>query len=525
MCGDVVVKRPYIERLLIQPNSTQFGKLNLILNHQTQNGGGRVDIIKRTHIVEKFFVIFNMKRLWLILTLLTILSCEKEKDCAGVEGGNNICGCNDIIATNYNKEATFDDGSCEYDLIPPQDITLYPIAYYNSSFHLYWSENTDSDFRGYYIYRDNGLIDSVLVANDTSYVLSNISKDIEVTFEVIATDSSWNFSKSETQIASSHELVVSTSEGNLYTINTKSIYADKNLKKIELFFNGKQLTVNSLVEFDDDGSKFLFGGHVEGNYDIWRVEPNGMNLVRLTTEGNEDRFPVYSPDGTKIVYSSMGDKSSSIYLMNYDGTAKVNLTNTNSVLYRHIKFSPDGNSLVFSSNKDGNYEIYTMNIDGSNLKQLTDLSDTNPNDSYPNYVLGGTKIIYQSYSKCGNHIRIMNVDGTDNKMLTDCFYSYPVVSPDGNQLVMIQGNVKLFTYNLITDEMKKITDPLNNTEYADFHPYYFQDGNKIIFVAKAQPNGRNIWMVNSDGTGRVQITNGYNNELPSWFEYPVVQPH
>ena len=142
-----------------------------------------------------------MKRLWVLLFATLILSCEKEKDCSGVEGGNNICGCNDITATNYNKEATFDDGSCEYDLIPPQDITLYPIAYYNSSFHLYWSENTDSDFRGYYIYRDNGLIDSVLVANDTSYVLSNISKDIEVTFEVIATDSSWNFSKSETQIA------------------------------------------------------------------------------------------------------------------------------------------------------------------------------------------------------------------------------------------------------------------------------------------------------------------------------------
>ena len=40
--------------------STQYsienGKLNLIPNPPTQNDGGRVDIIKRTHIVEKFFV-------------------------------------------------------------------------------------------------------------------------------------------------------------------------------------------------------------------------------------------------------------------------------------------------------------------------------------------------------------------------------------------------------------------------------------------------------------------------------------
>ena len=63
VCGDVVGIRPYIERLLIQHNSTQFGKLNLISNPRTEKDGGRVDIIKRTHIVEKFFVIFRMKRL------------------------------------------------------------------------------------------------------------------------------------------------------------------------------------------------------------------------------------------------------------------------------------------------------------------------------------------------------------------------------------------------------------------------------------------------------------------------------
>ena len=54
MCGDVVVKRPYIERLLIQ-------QLNSIWKTQpnsqpsTEKDGGRVDIIKSTHIVVQFF--------------------------------------------------------------------------------------------------------------------------------------------------------------------------------------------------------------------------------------------------------------------------------------------------------------------------------------------------------------------------------------------------------------------------------------------------------------------------------------
>ena len=45
-------------------------------------------------------------------------TCEIEEealaeDCAGVEGGENICGCMDNTASNYDSLATFDDGSCE----------------------------------------------------------------------------------------------------------------------------------------------------------------------------------------------------------------------------------------------------------------------------------------------------------------------------------------------------------------------------------------------------------------------------
>ena len=43
-------------------------------------------------------------------------SCEYNQnvDCAGVVGGNNICGCMDESAVNYNSQATFDDETCQY---------------------------------------------------------------------------------------------------------------------------------------------------------------------------------------------------------------------------------------------------------------------------------------------------------------------------------------------------------------------------------------------------------------------------
>ena len=53
-----------------------------------------------------------------IFCLGIFLSCEKEEseteDCAGILGGESICGCTDPEAINYDSTATYDDDSCEY---------------------------------------------------------------------------------------------------------------------------------------------------------------------------------------------------------------------------------------------------------------------------------------------------------------------------------------------------------------------------------------------------------------------------
>ena len=53
-----------------------------------------------------------------IFCVVISLSCEKEEseteDCAGVLGGESICGCTDSEAINYDSTATYDDDSCEY---------------------------------------------------------------------------------------------------------------------------------------------------------------------------------------------------------------------------------------------------------------------------------------------------------------------------------------------------------------------------------------------------------------------------
>ena len=58
------------------------------------------------------------------------------------------------------------------------------------------------------------------------------------------------------------------------------------------------------------------------------------------------------------------DGNYEIYVMNIDGSEQVRLTN-NTAVDLEPSFSPDGFKIAFDSNRDGNYEIYIMNMDGS----------------------------------------------------------------------------------------------------------------------------------------------------------------
>jgi Tol biopolymer transport system component len=84
--------------------------------------------------------------------------------------------------------------------------------------------------------------------------------------------------------------------------------------------------------------------------------------------------PAYSPDCTQICYTySNGEENTfEIFVMNSDGTNDIRLTNNNS-FDGSPRWSPDGNRIVYSSDahQTDKWEIYIMNSDGTNAKRIT----------------------------------------------------------------------------------------------------------------------------------------------------------
>ena len=128
-------------------------------------------------------------------------------------------------------------------------------------------------------------------------------------------------------------------------------------------------------DWSPDGTKLAIGSTQDGNFDIYLMSPDGSGQTRLTNDPvANDAFPVFSPDGKKIAFTSwdanIDPATAEVYVMNVDGTGRTRLTN-NSFEDSYPAWSPDGSQLAFQSARDGNLEIYVMNADGTNQVRLT----------------------------------------------------------------------------------------------------------------------------------------------------------
>lgn len=192
-------------------------------------------------------------------------------------------------------------------------------------------------------------------------------------------------------------------------------------------------------------------------YDIYTINRDGSNLKRLTHYDVYTAEGVLSPDGSRIVFTSLKDGDLDIYTMNADGTDVRRLTNTPGY-DGGAWWSPDGKQIVYRANhptdsteikayrdllgqrlvRPSKVELYLMNADGSNQRQITRLGGANFG---PSWTPDGKRIIFSSNYKnprSGNFdLYLIDPDGSNLEQITfdESFDGFPMFSPDGTKLV------------------------------------------------------------------------------------------
>jgi TolB protein len=103
------------------------------------------------------------------------------------------------------------------------------------------------------------------------------------------------------------------------------------------------------------------------------------NERRLTTGTSEEKYPQFSPDGQKIVYSKTTGDISNVHVINSDGTGDRPLTGyTNSATrIDSPRWSPDGSKIAYSFFDGTQWDIWMMNSDGTDKHNVTNTSNLN----------------------------------------------------------------------------------------------------------------------------------------------------
>ena len=192
-------------------------------------------------------------------------------------------------------------------------------------------------------------------------------------------------------------------------------------------------------------------------YDLFIADLQGKVLRQLTDTPGYDAEATVSPDGSRVVFTSMRSGDLELYTMNIDGSDIRQVTNELGYDGGAF-FSPDGSKLVFRASRPRTeeeqktykellsqglvqpsaMEIFVCDLDGSNMRQVTKLGVAN---WAPFFHPGGGKILFSSnhHSEEGRRFNIFSIDldGSNLRQITydSVFDAFPMFSYDGKKLV------------------------------------------------------------------------------------------
>jgi TolB protein len=191
-------------------------------------------------------------------------------------------------------------------------------------------------------------------------------------------------------------------------------------------------------------------------YDIFAADSDGGNLTRLTDSEGYDAEGAVSPDGTRILFTSVRDGDLDLYVMDADGRNVRRLTE-GAGYDGGAFFSWDGRFIVFRAARPAGadleeyrtllrqglvrprrLEIFVMRPDGTGVTQVTRNGAAN---FAPFMHPDSRRVVFSSnlHDPTGRSfaLYLINTDGSGLERVTwsDSFASFPMFSRDGTKLV------------------------------------------------------------------------------------------
>ena len=197
------------------------------------------------------------------------------------------------------------------------------------------------------------------------------------------------------------------------------------------------------------------------------MDEDGANPKFLTNGSYLVLTPRFNPTAQMIAYMSYIVGKPRVYLFDLESGRQEKLGDFPNMTFSP-RFSPDGNKVVMSLEQNGNSDIYMMDL---RTRGATRLTYSPGIDTSPSFSPDGKQITFESDRGGSQQVYVMNVDGSNQ-----------------HRISFGQGR--------------------NGT------PVWSPRGDLIAFTKQA--GGFHIWVMRPDGTGERMLSNGWEDEGPTW---------
>lgn len=277
---------------------------------------------------------------------------------------------------------------------------------------------------------------------------------------------------------------------------------------------------------------------------VYTTNPDGTHVqqVPLVYPPEIFSFPVWSPDGTKLLISHTFrlDSEGNCCLpfrpaiVNPDGSGFTLLTMTYAPFDMDCSvWSLDQTRLLcgFGGDQPG---VFSVNAtDGGDPVRLTAnpyASQDLPTDISPD----GTQFVFVRFKPGANDrarhsaLFVENIDGTGLRQITPYGlthahdFPWAAWSPDGKEIISATTQGLLFTVQPDGSGLKVIHLQIGTGHYFALQPHWSPDGTRIVFIMFLSTTGEGIYTAKPDGSDVVQVTNAPTlDSAPDWGPHPL----
>jgi len=190
-----------------------------------------------------------------------------------------------------------------------------------------------------------------------------------------------------------------------------------------------------------DGTRIAFKSNRGGNtYDIYVMNADGSNAVRVTDHPANDHDPVWMPDGQSLIFNSERDSRSDLYRVWLSDRRVERLTR--NFVGRAImpNVSPDGRSVAFAAQtlarlQFWEFQIHVLDLSTGGTRAL----DNSGGACWPAWSPDGRSFANVLLATEPSTIQVRNADGSASRSLPGApslWHYYPTWSRDGRWLVL-----------------------------------------------------------------------------------------